>query len=122
MFKEISVSVREFLSSLPEFTNVMQRDVAGVNKLFLFPVVASIENELPLATYVLGERLPDTKDKSQILVTLNFWFDQESYDQCCDFTDAITDIIDDRFLLQSASVEYNEESATFSGIINFSII
>lgn len=118
MFKEISVEVRNYLASLPEFTSVMERD----SKLFLFPIVASIDNQLPLSTYVLGERLPETKDKSQITVTLNFWFNIESYDQCCEFTDAIANKIDDDYILQSSSIEYNEESGTFSGIINFSII
>lgn len=118
MFKEISLEVRNYLAALTEFTDVMLRG----NKLFLFPIVASIENQLPLATYVLGDRLPETKDKSQITVTLNFWFNIESYDQCCEFTDAIANKIDEDYILQSSSIEYNEESETFSGIINFSII
>lgn len=118
MFKEISVEVRNYLAALPEFTAVMLR----ANKLFLFPIVASIDNPLPLATYVLGDRLPETKDKSQLTITLNFWFSVEKYDQCCEFTDAIANKIDNDYLLQSSSIEYNEESETFSGIINFSII
>ncbi|WP_281225367.1 hypothetical protein [Flavobacterium aquiphilum] len=122
MFKETSLSVVDYLKNLPEFTAVMQRIVDGNEKLFLFPLVASIENTLPLTTYVLSERTPLTKDVSQVIVTLNFWFGMESYDACCEFTDTLTDLIDDKFLLQSSSIEYNEETATFSGIINFSII
>lgn len=122
MFKQLSIETRDFLKELPDFTNVMQRPVDGVDKLFLFPIVAGIENTLPLTTYVLGERMPETKDNGQLVITLNFWFDVESYDECCDFTDKIADAIDDSYLLQSSSIEYNEESGTFSGIINFIII
>jgi hypothetical protein len=122
MFKQLSIETRDFLKELPDFTNVMQRPVDGVDKLFLFPIVAGIENKLPLTTYVLGERMPETKDNGQLVITLNFWFDVESYDECCDFTDKIADAIDDSYLLQSSSIEYNEESGTFSGIINFIII
>jgi len=118
MFKERSIAVRNYLASLSEFTYVMQRD----GKLFLFPIVASIENTLPLSTYVLSERTPETKDKSQVTITLNFWFSIEKYDDCCDFTDTICELIDEKYLLQSSSIEYNEESETFSGIINFNII
>lgn len=118
MFKTISEEIRTYLASLPEFTAVMERD----GKLFLFPIVASIENGFPLSTYVLSERLPQTKDKSQIEITLDFWFNIESYDQCCEFTDTICDLIDEKFIMNSSSIEYNEESKTFSGIINFSII
>jgi len=118
MFKTISEEIRTYLAALPEFASVMERD----GKVYLFPIVASIENTLPLSTYVLSERLPQTKDKSQIDITLNFWFNIESYDLCCDFTDTITDLIDDKFMLRSSSIEYNEESETFSGIINFNII
>lgn len=118
MFKSISVELRNYLGSLPEFTDVMKRD----GKLFLFPIVADISNALPLSTYVLGERLPDTKDSSQIPVTLNFWFPIESYDLCCEFTDTMTQLIDDKYILQSSSIEYNEESATFSGTLIFNLI
>lgn len=118
MFKDISIQLREYLAAIPEFTAVMQRD----SKLFLFPIIASLENDLPLSTYVLGERLPETKDKSQLVVSLNFWFDVESYDQCCEFTDAIANKIENDFILISASIEYNEESLCFSGIINFNLI
>jgi len=118
MFKSISVELRDYLGSLPEFTAVMKRG----EKLFLFPIVADISNALPLSTYVLGERLPDTKDKSILPVTLSFWFPVESYDQCCEFTDTITELIDAKYNLLSSSIEYNEESATFSGIIIFNLI
>jgi hypothetical protein len=63
--------------------------------------------------------VPETKDKSQVLITLNFWFDIESYDQCCEF-DAIANKIDNDFILNC--IEYNEESECFSGIINFNLI
>lgn len=122
MFKEVSVKTVDYLKNLPEFTSVMKRTVEGNEKLFLFPIVASIENSLPLTTYVLSERTPLTKDESQIIVTLNFWFDIESYDACCEFTDTIANLIDDQFILISAEIEYNDESATFSGVINFNLI
>lgn len=118
MFKTLSVELRNYLASLPEFKAIMERD----GKLFLFPIVADISNALPLSTYVLGERLPDTKDSSQIPVTLSFYFTIESYDLCCEFTDTMTQLIDDKYILQSSSIEYNDESGTFSGTLIFNII
>jgi hypothetical protein len=118
MFKTISEEIYSFLVSLPEFTALMQRN----NKSFLWPIVAPLDTEFPFTTYVLGERTPETKDKSQIIATLAFWFDIESYDVCCEFTDSICDIIDEKYILVASSIEYNPESNTFSGIINYKLI
>lgn len=118
MFEEISIEVNEYLSSLSEFKSVMERN----GKVFLFPIVASFGTEFPFSTYVLGERIPETKDKSQIVVTLDFWFNVEQYDACCRFTDTISDLIEDRYILLSSSIEFNAEATTFTGVINFNII
>lgn len=118
MFKQVSEELVTWLSSQTEFTDVMLRS----GKLYLFPIVARIENTLPLATYVLGERVSETKDKAQILVTVRFWFGVEKYDQCCEFTDAMTNLIDEAFMLESSSIEYNEESETFYGEVNFNLV
>ncbi len=118
MFKTVSEEIYSFLTSLPEFTSVMNRD----GKNYLWPMVAPIETELPLATYVLGDRTPETKDKSQIVATLAFWFGIESYDDCCEFTDSISNAVDENYILVSSSIEYNPESNTFSGIINCKLI
>jgi len=122
MFKDLSVQTRNFLASLTEFTSVMQREIDGESKLLLFPIVASLGTPFPFATYVLSEKTPQTKDSGQIIITLDFWFSIEQYDQCCEFTDAIEEKIDEKFLFLSSSIEYNEETETFSGVINFNII
>lgn len=118
MFKDISEEINSFLLSLPEFAAVMERN----GKSFLWPIVAPIDTSFPFTTYVLGDKTPETKDKSQIIVTLAFWYDIESYDACCDFTDKISDKIEEEYVFQSSSIEYNPESNTFSGIINFNVI
>jgi hypothetical protein len=51
----------------------------------LFPVIASIDNACTYH-YILGERY--RLDQKSSTVTLNFWFDIESYDRC-EFTDAL---------------------------------
>jgi hypothetical protein len=122
MFKSISEELVQWLSGLTEFTSVMQRNVDGNDKLFLFPIVARIENPLPLTTYVMSERVPETKDKAQVIVTLRFWFGVESYDACCDFTDVMSDIIDDAYMFESSMIDYNEESETFFGEVNFNLV
>ncbi|WP_295093778.1 hypothetical protein [uncultured Flavobacterium sp.] len=118
MFKTISEEIFSFLTSLPEFNAVMKRN----GKDYLWPMVAPIDTDLPLTTYVLGERTPETKDKSQIVATLAFWYGIESYDSCCEFTDVIANAIDKDYILVSSSIEYNPESNTFSGIINYKLI
>lgn len=122
MFKSISEELVVWLSSQTAFTDVMKRTVDGIDKLFVFPIVARIENTLPLTTYVLSERVPETKDKGQILITIRFWFGVEKYDACCEFTDTMTDLIDEAFMLDNALIDYNEESETFYGEINFNLI
>lgn len=118
MFEEISIQVNNYLSTLPEFTAVMKRN----NKVFLFPIVASQGTEFPFSTYVLGERTPETKDKSQLDVTLEFWFSVEQYDNCCSFTDSIADAIDQKYVLKSSQIEFNPETITFTGVIVFNVV
>jgi len=122
MFKDISVELVNWLSGLTEFTSVMQRNVDGNDKLFLFPIVARIENEFPFTTYVLSERIPETKDKAQITVTLRFWFGMEQYDVCCEFTDTMSELIDQNYLFDSSSIDYNAEYETFYGEVNFNLV
>lgn len=122
MFNSVSKQIYAFFSEMPEFQAVMQREVEGELKTFLFPIVASETNSLPLATYVLDERTPETKDRSQLNISIAFWFDKDSYDDCCIFTDAMVLKVDDEFNLISSSIEYNEESYTYSGLINFNLL
>lgn len=118
MFEEISIEVNNYLSALPEFKSLMERE----GKMFLFPIVAGLGTEFPFSTYVLGERTPETKDKSQITVTLDFWFSVEEYDACCRFTDTISNLIESKYILLSSLIEFNPETITFTGVINFNII
>ncbi len=122
MFKQISEELVHWLGALPQFTAIMKREINGVNTLMLFPIVARVENTLPLTTYVLSERLQETKDKAQITITLRFWFGVEKYDDCCEFTDKMTDFVDELYMLDSSSIEYNEEFETFFGEVNFNLI
>ncbi|WP_202703153.1 hypothetical protein [Flavobacterium sp. UGB4466] len=118
MFESISKEIFEFFTTLPAFTNVMQR--ADIN--YIYPIVAPLNTSFPFTTYVLGERSPETKDKSQIVATIAFWYDVENYDACASFTDTMSDTVDDKYIFLSSSIEYNEESNTFSGVINFNVI
>lgn len=118
MFSSLSKEIWSFFSGLPEFNAVMQRD----SKTFLFPIVAMEGNTLPLTTYYLDERTPETKDRSQINITVIFWFDQNSYDACCEFVDAMTDKIDEKYNLLSSKIDYNEESATYSASVIFNLL
>lgn len=117
MFTEISTQVKTYLEALPAFTSVMTHDEV----LHLFPIVASEGRKLPLATYIMGEEIPETKDKTMLPVTLALWFDKEKYNECCVLTDAVKAAIQNDLDFISASIEFNEESFTYSGIINFYI-
>lgn len=118
MFSSLSKEIYSFFSSLPEFISVMQRD----GETFLFPIVALEGNTLPLTTYYLDERTPETKDRSQIEISVMFWFNQGSYDMCCSFTDAMVDKVDEKYNFLSSKIEYNEESFTYSGIVTFNLL
>lgn len=122
MFEKVSTELYSFFSGLPDFNAVMKRNEGGIEKTFLFPIVALEGNSLPLSTYYLGERTPDTKDRSQVDIVVIFWFDQNSYDACCAFTDSMAEQIDKKYNLLSASIDYNEESFTYSGMVNFNLL
>jgi len=122
MFKSISTEIYSFFSELSEFNAVMQRTVGGESKTFLFPIVASEGTTFPLTTYVLGERTPETKDRSLLDIYVAFWFDKNAYDACCEFTDAMHNKIAEKYNILSASVEYNEDSFTYSGLIVFNLL
>lgn len=118
MFEAISKEIFDFFTTLPAFVAVMKRD----NVDYIFPMVAPISTSFPFTTYVLGERSPETKDKSQIVATIAFWYNIENYDDCAGFTDAMSDVVDDKYIFLTSSIEYNEDSNTFSGVINFNIV
>jgi hypothetical protein len=118
MFSSLSKEIYNFFSSLPEFNAVMQRD----GETFLFPIVALEGNSLPLTTYYLDERTPETKDRSQLEISIIFWFNQSSYDACCSFVDVMIEKIDGEYNFLSSRIEYNEESFTYSGIVTFNLL
>ena len=122
MFSSVSQEIFSFFSGISEFNAVMKRAENSVDKTFLFPVVAMEGNSLPLTTYVLGERTPETKDRSQLDIVVIFWFDQNSYDQCCEFADIMIEKIDEKYNFISSSVDYNEESYTYSAMVNFNLM
>lgn len=118
MFSSLSKEIWSFFSGLSEFNAVMQRN----GKTFLFPIVALEGNTLPLTTYHLGEKTPETKDRSQIPITVIYWFDQNSYDACCEFVDAMAEKVDQKYNLLSSKIDYNEESFTYSGSVIFNLL
>lgn len=118
MFTQLSQEIYEFFSANTAFKAVMEHD----GKVNIFPIVASEKNKLPLTTYVLGDREPETKDRTQIPITVMFWFDENSYTKCCQFTDAMVDLVTSKYNFLSAAIEYNEESLTYSGSIVFNLL
>lgn len=121
MFTGTSQQVYSFFSNMPEFNAVMKRTVDGEAVTLLFPIVALEGNNLPLTTFVVGEQTPETKDRYQLDVTVIFWFDQNSYDQCCAFTDAMNDKIKAKHNFIYSSIDYDEAIGTYSGTVTFSL-
>jgi hypothetical protein len=122
MFSSISKEIYSFFSSMPEFTSVMKRMDGAKEKIFLFPIVAMEGNSLPLTTYYLDDRTYETKDRTQLQISVMFWFDQNSYDSCCEFADIMIEKIDGIYDFVSSKIEYNEESFTYSAIVNFKLL
>lgn len=122
MFSSVSKEIYSFFSSMPEFTSVMKRVDGAKEKIFLFPIVAMEGNSLPLTTYYLDDRTYETKDRTQLQISVMFWFDQNSYDICCEFADIMIEKIDGLYDFVSSRIEYNEESFTYSAIVNFKIL
>jgi hypothetical protein len=118
MFTQLSQEVYDFFSASTEFKAVMEHD----GKVNIFPIVASEKNKLPLTTYVLGDREPETKDRAQIPITVMFWFDENAYTKCCQFTDQMVDLVQSKYNFLLSSIEYNEESLTYYGTIVFNLL
>ena len=119
MFEQLSLDIVALLLGCEAFTNVMVRD----GKPYLFPMVASEENGLPLATYALGEKKPGTKDLNELSFAICFWFGMEKYKECCQLTDAVEEyLIDNDYVVQNSKIEFEFESKSYMGIINVSLI
>ena len=119
MFEQLSADIVALLMGCEAFTNVMVRS----GKPYLFPMVASEENGLPLTTYALGEKKPGTKDLNEISFAICFWFGIESYTACCQLTDAIEEYLEESdFIVQNSKVEFEFESKCYMGVINVSLI
>jgi hypothetical protein len=119
-FKELSIELANLLLDNTDFTDVMVRD----GKQYLFPMVASEENTLPLTTYSLGEKRPGTKELNDIAFAVAFWFPVEKYKDCCEFTDKMEGYLEGTvgYNVNSSQIEFNFESKTYTGTINVNLI
>lgn len=113
---EISESLFSFLASQGYFTNMMN-DSEGNTKLF--PVVADDSTQFPFATFRVSMVTGQTKDLTGSLITVYFWFKQNEYRKCVEFTDAMKPIIEEEYDWVSSTVEFLEENQSFAGIITF---
>ena len=118
MFETTSIELYQYLNQSQDFKDVMEHD--GV--VNLYPIVALESTVLPLATYLMGEVTPMTKELQNVSVSLVLWFSIENYTECCQLTDKMIDYISDRYQFLNSSIEFNEESLTYSGVINFNTL
>ena len=118
MFEQASIDLVHYLESSTDFTSVMEHD----GQINLFPIIALEDTVLPLATYMVGEVSPMTKEVQNLSITLMLWFSTEKYLECCQLTDKMIDYISERYQFTASSIEFNEESFTYSGVINFNLI
>lgn len=110
MLKQLSEEIITFLMAQSQYTAVMTKKP--------FPIVALGTNVFPLTTYRISELRGVTKDANGASFELVFWFDQKQYDQCVDFTDAMTTLLKTKYRFISSTVDINEETMHYNGIIN----
>lgn len=107
--KETGKELFEYLTSLPEFTGVMDTR--------LFPLAADGDTEFPFAIY--GVRaFPGTKDAASYEITLSAYFGPNAYDECADFCDMLRPLLENKYEWTDSSVDVAEEDYSFIGTIN----
>jgi hypothetical protein len=113
-FASVSSELVAFLNSKTEFTSVMSSKV--------FPIAATEDELTPFTTYRVISGSGISKDADSYAIALAFWFDVESYKTCVEFLDVMTEIFkDSNYEWVSSEPDFNEESYTYSGIINLTI-
>jgi hypothetical protein len=110
MLKQLSEEIITFLMAQSAFTDVMIKKP--------FPILALGNNVFPLTTYRINELRGITKDADGATFELVFWFPIEQYDECVDFTDAMTTLLKTKYRFVSSTVDLSEETMHYNGIIN----
>jgi hypothetical protein len=112
---EVSKEIVAFFSGLTEFSSVMNAN--------LFALVAKADTPYPFCTFIVSDQTPLTKCKNQNDVTFYAYFSPEQYDQAAQFTDAMTQKIEEsQFQWQSSRIDFFEEDQSIVGVISFKII
>jgi hypothetical protein len=106
---EVSEEITAFLLANVAFTTVMATRIS--------PLVAKEGTPFPFTTYAVSEE-PLSNDGDETMITLFFWFDRESFKKCASFTSVVKNIIRNKYDWMSSSIELNEDSLGFVGIIN----
>jgi hypothetical protein len=110
MLKVLSQDLFYFLTAQSDFTDVMEERI--------FPFVALANNVFPLTTYVISEVRGISKDANAGTIQLAFWFAQEQYDECVDFTDTMVELLKTKYRFISSTVDLSEDTQHYNGIIN----
>lgn len=110
MLKQLSQDLFSFLTAQSSFTDVMSERI--------YPIVALGDNLFPLATYRISEVRGASKDATGAQFELSFWFTQEQYDECVDFTDAMVTLLKMNYRFISSTVDLSEDTFYYQGIIN----
>lgn len=110
MLKELSQELFGYLTDQTEFVSVMDNRI--------FPLAANQATEFPLTTYRISELRGVTKDIVGGSFQLFFWFNNDQYDACVDFTDAMTALLKTKYRFVSSTVDLSEDTMFFNGIIN----
>lgn len=113
--KEVSEYIYQFFTSVTAFTNVMQTK--------FYPVVADVETPFPFAIYGLAQQTGISKDTNNFVIVLSGYFEQNQYEDCVMFSDAITDVVKatSRLDWQNSEVNFIEENQSFVANITFNI-
>ena len=107
--REAGKELFEYLTSLAEFTDVMQTR--------LFPLVSDGDTDFPFAIYGLRV-FPQTKDSDSYEITLSVYFKPNEYDECAGFCDLMKPLLENKYEWTDSSVDVSEEDYSFIGTIN----
>lgn len=107
-----------YLSSQPEFTDVMNGEIDGQTVTKLFPLICDGDTPHPFSIYET-EATPLSKDQDDFTFYLSAYFKPEKYDECLSFIDAIKPVIEKKYNWISSLIGIAEEDLSFVATINF---
>jgi hypothetical protein len=113
--KAVSEQIYQFFTSQTGFTDVMSTK--------LYPVVGNLEVGYPFAVYNITQQTGITKDADAFTVVISGYFEDNQYDDCAEFSDAMTVLLKNTrsYDWVTSEIGFVQENQSFVASIKFNI-